>query len=99
MYLHKTFILVAKCPAKYTSNQNDLLMKDNLSRRLTLSLTLHTVLLNSVHKNTWDIIPDVKGIKNGWPCIVEIRGTQGCALVEDPARAVGECRDVAKAQP
>ena len=31
----------------------------------------------------------VKGIKNGWPCIVEIRGTRGCALVGDPARAVG----------
>ena len=41
----------------------------------------------------------VKGIKNGCPCIVEIRGTQGCALVGDHARAVGECRDVAKAQP
>ena len=41
----------------------------------------------------------VKGIKNGCPCIVEIRGTQGCALVGDPARAVDECRDVAKAQP
>ena len=41
----------------------------------------------------------IKGIKNGCPCIVEIRGTQGCALVGDPARAVGECRDVAKAQP
>ena len=41
----------------------------------------------------------VKGIKNGCPCIVEIRGTQGCALVGDPARAVGECSDVAKAQP
>ena len=40
-----------------------------------------------------------KGIKNGCPCIVEIRGTQGCALVGDPARAAGECRDVAKAQP
>ena len=40
----------------------------------------------------------VKGIKDGCPCIVEIRGTQGCALVADPARAVGECRDVAKAQ-
>ena len=40
-----------------------------------------------------------KGIKNGCLCIVEIRGTQGCALVGDPARAVGECRDVAKAQP
>ena len=38
----------------------------------------------------------IKGIKNGCPCIVEIRGTQGCALVGDPA---GECRDVAKAQP
>ena len=34
----------------------------------------------------------VKGIKNGCPCIVEIRGTQGCALVGDPARAVGEGR-------
>ena len=44
-------------------------------------------------------IPHDKGIKNGCPCIVEIRGTQGCALVGDPARAVGECRDVAKAQP
>ena len=43
--------------------------------------------------------PNIKGIKNGCPCIVEIRGTQGCALVGDPARAVGECRDVAKAQP
>ena len=40
-----------------------------------------------------------KGIKNGCPCIVEIRGTQGCALVGDPARATGECRDLAKAQP
>ena len=37
-----------------------------------------------------------KGIKNGCPCIVEIRGTQGCALVGDPARAVGSCRDVAE---
>ena len=45
------------------------------------------------------LFTDAKGIKNGWPCIVEIRGTQGCALVGDPARAVGECRDVAKAQP
>ena len=35
----------------------------------------------------------IKGIKNGCPCIVEIRGTQDCALVGDPARAV------AKAQP
>ena len=41
----------------------------------------------------------VKGIKNGCQCIVEIRGMQGCALVGDPAWAVGECRDVAKAQP
>ena len=41
----------------------------------------------------------VKGIKNGCPCIVEMRGTQGCAMVGDPARAVGEFRDVAKAQP
>ena len=29
----------------------------------------------------------IKGIKNGCPCIVKIRGTQGCALVGDPARA------------
>ena len=41
----------------------------------------------------------IKGIKNGCPCIVEIRGTQGCALVGDPVWAAGECRDVAKAQP
>ena len=47
----------------------------------------------------WMQIDIVKGIKNGCPCIVEIRGTQGCALVGDPARAAGECRDVAKAQP
>ena len=47
------------------------------------------------HAYAWQI----KGIKNGCPCIVEIRGTQGCALVGDPARAVGECRVVAKAQP
>ena len=45
------------------------------------------------------IIVSAKGIKNGCPCIVDIRGTQGWALVGDPARAVGECRDVAKAQP
>ena len=49
----------------------------------------------------WELVLTwhVKGIKNGCPCIVEIKGTQGCALVGDPARAVGECRDVAKAQP
>ena len=41
----------------------------------------------------------VKGIQNGYPCIVEIRGTQGCALVGDPARAYGSWKDVAKAQP
>ena len=42
----------------------------------------------------------LKGLRMvGCPCIMEIRGTQGCALVGDPARAVGECRDVAKAQP
>ena len=53
------------------------------------------------YHNEEDVISTtfVKGIKNGCPCIVEIRGTQGCALVGDPARAVGECRDVAKAQP
>ena len=56
--------------------------------------------------NLWIVVNRIKckrflnkGIKNGCPCIVEIRGTQGCALVGDPARAVGECRDVAKAQP
>ena len=30
---------------------------------------------------------------------VEIRGTQGCALVKDPAWAVNNCRDLGKAQP
>ena len=25
-------------------------------------------------------------------CIVKMRGAQGCALVRDPARVVGECR-------
>ena len=29
------------------------------------------------------------GIKNGCPCIVQIRGMQGCALVGDPAQAIG----------
>ena len=33
--------------------------------------------------------PVIKGIRNDCPCILEIRGTQGCALVGDPARAVG----------
>ena len=47
----------------------------------------------------------VKGltIKNGCPCIAEIRGTQGCALVRDRAWAIDECRneasDIAKVQP
>ena len=65
---------------------------------------------DSPHKGTvmWKVFPchniimtasnSAKGIKNGCPCIVEIRGTQGCALVGDPARAVGECRDVANEQ-
>ena len=56
-------------------------------------LVVNKVLFEDVEKSFG------KGIKNGCPCIVEIRGTQGCALVGDPARAVGECRDVAKAQP
>ena len=30
-----------------------------------------------------------KGIKNGCPCIVEIRGTQGCALVGEQGRSQG----------
>ena len=54
---------------------------------------------NNSFYNVCSHVVIVKGIKNGCPCIVEIRGTQGCALVGDPARAVGECRDVAKAQP
>ena len=33
----------------------------------------------------------IKGIKNGCPCFVEIRGTQGCALVRDPARTICQC--------
>ena len=28
-----------------------------------------------------------KGIKNGCPCIVDIRGTQGCASVGDPSQS------------
>ena len=57
-----------------------------------------TCIYSALWYNDYQFI-HVKGIKNGCPCIVEIRGTQGCALVGDPARAVGECRDVAKAQP
>ena len=45
------------------------------------------------------ISPTAKGIKNGCPCIVEIRGTQGWAFVGYSARTVDECRDVSKAQP
>ena len=45
------------------------------------------------------LVAITEGIRNGCLCIVEIRGTQGCALVRDPAWAVGKCRDVAKAQP
>ena len=41
----------------------------------------------------------MKGIKNGCPCIAEIRGTEGRVLVRGPAQAVGECLDIAKAQP
>ena len=40
-----------------------------------------------------------KGIKNGCPCIVEIRGMHGCAVVRDPARAIGECGDAARPRP
>ena len=40
-----------------------------------------------------------KGINNGCPYIMEIKDTQGRASVGDPARAVGECMDVANAQP
>ena len=59
-----------------------------------------TASVATVLTSIWLYVQDPdKGIKNGCPCIVEIRGTQGCALVGDPARAVGECRDVAKAQP
>ena len=38
-------------------------------------------------------------VLNGCPCIVENRGMQGCALVGDLARAVGECRNIVQAQP
>ena len=40
-------------------------------------ITLH-IWHNMQHVHKFMCI--VKGIKNGWPCIVEIRGTQGCAL-------------------
>ena len=47
----------------------------------------------------WCVQDINKENKIGCLCIVEIRGKQGCALVGDHAQAVGECRDVAKAQP
>ena len=75
----------------------------------TLISNIRIVLILSLYCQNYISIPTkgclialhiiIKGIKNGCPCIVEIRGTQGCALVGDPTRAVGECRDVAKAQP
>ena len=34
----------------------------------------------------------------GLRMVVDIRVTHGCALVGDFTRAVGECKDVAKAQ-
>ena len=61
------------------------------------NMTVFLTITNGRHRQRTTVYG--KGIKNGCPCIVEIRGTQGCALVGDPARAVGECRDVAKAQP
>ena len=30
------------------------------------------------YTNTMTVLYLIKGIKNGCPCIVEIRGTQGC---------------------
>ena len=49
---------------------------------------------------TTPVSTPVQGVKNGYPsCIVVIRCTHGYALVGDPARAIGECRDVAKSQP
>ena len=41
----------------------------------------------------------IKEIKNGWPCIVEFKGMQDCALVGDLPQAIGKWRDVVKAQP
>ena len=52
---------------------------------------INASLMHTCITKTWY----VKGIKNGCPCIVEIRGTQGCALVRDLAWAAGECREVA----
>ena len=66
-------------------NQGDSSFRDKITNTSTITKSCEPAL--------------IKGIENGCPCIVEIRGTQGCALVGDPARAVGECRDVAKAQP
>ena len=39
-------------------------------------------------KSGHQVLNQNKGMKNGCPWIVQIRGTQGCALVGDPARAV-----------
>ena len=55
----------------------------------------------------WEIHRGPVNFPHKWPVTrkmfpfdyVIMRCTQGCALVGDPARAVGECRDVAKAQP
>ena len=55
--------------------------------------------LDIVQSYVHRLVPFSKGVKNGSPCIVKIRGTPSSAVVGDPARAVGECRDVAKTQP
>ena len=49
----------------------------------------HTLVGNKIvdHSDVVGASPIGKGIKNGCPCIVEISGTQGCALVGDPAWA------------
>ena len=48
---------------------------------------MYSLAVHKAIKFRFPILSDVKGIKNGRP------------LVGDPARAVGECKDVAKAQP
>ena len=41
----------------------------------------------------------IKGIKNGCPCIVEIRGTQGCALATSLHSPTARAGSPTKAQP
>ena len=60
---------------------------------------MHSLAVHEAITFRFRTLSDVKGIENGCPCIVDIRGTQSYAMVGDPTRAVGEWKAVAKAQP